>query len=133
MRSRHPDDAEAQLRRRAVPADLGPLFADPDPPRARATDPITSHQAVPSAARRARQYEQIHAALRQIGPACADEIDAHLEALDRSWLRTSAGRRLVEMEPRGLVRRLPGQRRVTRAGKPAEVWVAIGTMQKEAA
>ena len=95
------------------------LFDNP-PPRARRTDPDTSHAAANSMAEGAKgQRSRIHAYLTEFGPHTADELD---EALD---LRvTSAGRRLSELKEKGLAERTT-EKRPTRSGRGAYAWRAL--------
>ncbi len=90
------------------------------PPRARNTDPATSHAAAASMQNEAgSQRAAIYAHLRKNGPAIADELDAAL------GLRlTSAGRRLAELHDQGLVERTE-QTRDTRSGRKAYLWRAL--------
>lgn len=94
-----------------------PMFT----PRARTTDPDTSHDAalsmaVPSQAQRAAA----HVALTKHGPMTADEIDAMLEG--DGWRTTTAGRRLSELAEMGAVVRTDDKRK-TRSGRMAYVWM----------
>lgn len=90
------------------------------PPRARSTDPETSHEAAESmvgaaGAQRAACLEH----LRTVGPSIADEIDAAMD-----WRPTTAGRRLSELAEAGLAR-ITSQKRRTRSNRNAFVWEAL--------
>ena len=95
------------------------FMTGPDP-RARNTDPDTSHQAAESMADEAEsQRRRILACLRYYGAMTADALDEVLE------LRlTSAGRRLPELEEADLVT-LTGGKALTRSGRQARLWRAI--------
>ena len=85
-------------------------------PRARTTDPDTSHEAAesmtsPAAGQRAVCLEHL-----RTGPKTADRID-ELEG----WRATTAGRRLPELQDLGLVRMLEAKSR-TRSGRNAHLW-----------
>jgi len=90
-----------------------PLF----PPKARNSDPDTSHEAAESMEGEAdTQRKWILASLRRMGPQTADELDQRL------GLRpTSAGRRLSELS--GLVE-MTEKTALTRSGRRAHVWRA---------
>jgi len=93
-----------------------PLFE----PRARNSDPVTSHQAAESMMGEAQgQRANILAALTMFGPMTADELDEKLDLRD-----TSAGRRLPELAEMGLVERLKDMRR-TRSNRQAHIWRAL--------
>jgi hypothetical protein len=103
---------------RDEPMALGPLF-EPVAPRARASDPTTSHAAAASMLEPADlQRALIVHALRTQGPMTADELDVALD-----WRETTSGRRLAEAERQGRVRRT-GNTRPTRSGRNAEIWEA---------
>lgn len=86
-------------------------------PRARRTDPDTSHEAAAGAVDTARhQRAHILRVLKEEGPLTADEIDALI-----GWRLTSAGRRLPELAETGAVERTT-ERRPTRTGSMAYVW-----------
>ncbi len=110
------DDPEVALRTRPAPLDFG-LFADLPAPRARSTDPATSHDAAASMRDvAAQQAAAILAHLRTHGPATADGLDAAI-----GWRPTTAGRRLAELERVGQVRRL-ATTALTRSGRAAQLW-----------
>lgn len=90
-------------------------------PRARRTDPATSHAAAASMrTEAASQRDRIHAFLKEHGPHTADELDGKLD------LRvTSAGRRLSELEKEGRAHRLEATK-LTRSGRAAHMWAALG-------
>ena len=98
-----------------------PMFDGPSPPpRARESDPETSHEAAASMANEAAaQRSKIHRALLCHGGKTADGLDEFCE------LRvTSAGRRLPELQKLGLAR--PTDRKEkTRSGRMARVWEAV--------
>lgn len=92
-------------------------------PRARSTDPETSHEAarkVDAAGQRGRIMELLRAPLMAL---TADEVDDILGRADGRWLRTTAGRRLSELKRRGLVEAC-GERR-TRSNRMATVYRAV--------
>lgn len=88
-------------------------------PRARTTDPQTSHDAARSMTESAdSQRQKILLRLTRLGPMTADELDHSL------GLRlTSSGRRLPELLRVGWVERLP-EKRLTRSGRQAHLWKA---------
>jgi len=93
-----------------------PLF----PPKARNSDPDTSHQAAASVEDSAEtQRRSVQYILRTYGPKIADEIDALL-----GWRVTTAGRRLPELRALGLVEMLP-ETGATRSGRQAHLWQAV--------
>ncbi len=95
-------------------ADL-PLFA----PRARRTDPETSHVAAASMAGGAtRHRERILAHLRTVEDATKDEIGAAVGLTD-----VQAARRLSELKAAGEIED-SGARRPTASGRPAIAWRA---------
>ncbi len=97
------------------PAQLG-MFE----PRARTTDPQTSHEAAASMADAAgRQRAMVLLVLRDHGPQTADAVDAILEG--EGWKRTTAGRRLPELMEIGQVERTD-EKRLTRSKRRAHVW-----------
>lgn len=115
-RFRYPDDADVVGRRGGLGTEDLPLFAPA--PRARSTDPATSHDAAHhAAALSAHQRTEILAALRD-APGTADAIDQRL-----AYRPTTAGRRLAELERAGLARRTARTAR-TRSGRAAEIWEA---------
>ncbi len=89
-----------------------------DIPKARKSDPETSHEAAKSMTdEAASQRRQILEYLQAHGPTTADGLDEGCN------LRlTSAGRRLSEMK--GLVKRT-GEKGTTRSGRPADLWTWI--------
>ncbi|MDA0312365.1 MAG: hypothetical protein O2992_09650 [Gemmatimonadetes bacterium] len=92
---------------------------DGPPPRARTTDPDTSHAAAASMESGARtQRALIHAHLMKYGPLTADALD---EALFGG--HHTAGRRCVELRDIGRLRR-QADTRATRAGRQAHLWCA---------
>ena len=95
-------------------------------PRARTSDPETSHEAAASMEGPAKsQRNDCLKLLRFTGPRTADEIDEYMEGLTHGrWPRTTAGRRLPELEELGLVERLP-EKRPTRSGRKAHLWRAV--------
>jgi len=93
-----------------------PLF----PPKARTSDPDTSHQAAASVEDSAEtQRRSVQYILRTYGPKTADEIDAVL-----GWRVTTAGRRLPELRALGLADMLP-ETGATRSGRQAHFWQAV--------
>jgi predicted ArsR family transcriptional regulator len=103
------------------PGTLGlPLFAEPEP-RARTTDPETSHEAAVSMSdAAASQRAEIYQHLLTVGPATADAIDLAL-----GYRVTSAGRRLPELRDLGKVVMLEGTG-LTRSGRQARLWAVRG-------
>lgn len=104
----------------------GPLFKGDDysPPRARNTDPETSHQAAASMAEGASGHRRaIMVALRTKGGMTGDALDDLL-----SWKSATACRRLKELVDSGLVVRTIEVRK-TRSGRDAGVYRirAVGT------
>lgn len=99
-------------------------------PRARSTDPQTSHDAgakVNAAGQRAVILGLMSQDRRVHGDAAgctADELDAIIGGRDPKWLRTTAGRRLSELKRRGLVE-VCGERK-TRSGRKASVYRVVG-------
>lgn len=105
------------------------LFTDPDQlpdagprPRARRTDPVSSHLAAEENAAsgtRARHYDAILKALAGENGMTSDEI-ARKAGMDR----VAVARRMAEMERNGQVRR--GEIRKSRlTGRPGLCWYAI--------
>ncbi len=95
-----------------------PMF---DEPRARASDPKTSHAAAESmVGPAAAQRKIITDALAYSGPQCADMLDYAI-----GWRPTTAGRRLKELEKAGLVERTD-LFAPTRSGRSAQVWKLKG-------
>lgn len=91
----------------------------PDP-RARRTDPETSHTAARSMRSNAEtQRRMILESLRTAGPATGDELCVRFD-----WKHATANRRLPELEERGFVEKTE-RRRPTRSGRPAVVWRAL--------
>ena len=89
-------------------------------PRARTTDPETSHEAAESVTQSAAgQRTRCLEALHEHGPLTADEIDALV-----GWRLTTAGRRLPELAELGHVKTTSEKRR-TRTGRNAYVWRAL--------
>lgn len=103
----------------APPPDELPLFQQPvlPLPRARASDPATSHAAADSMTHAAgMQRALILNALKAHGPMTADELDALL------GLRPStSGRRLIELVRDGTVA-ITDETRPTRSGREAQVY-----------
>lgn len=95
-------------------------------PRARTSDPETSHEAAASMVEGAgRQREIVYAYLATTTRRLtADDIDKYLANLNPAWPRTTAGRRLPELEALGLVERLE-EKRPTRSGRKAFLWRAV--------
>lgn len=114
------DDPEmARWVRRNQQVDFGLFAPTLEPPRARATDPATSHAAAASMRDvAAQQAAAILTHLREHGPATADALDAAI-----GWRPTTAGRRLAELERAGQVRRLE-ETAPTRSGRAAHRWAA---------
>ena len=100
-------------------------------PRARTSDPETSHEAAASMVEGAgRQREIVYAYLATTTRRLtADDIDKYLANLNPDWPRTTAGRRLPELEELGLVERLP-EKRPTRSGRKAFLWRAVWRSQQ---
>lgn len=99
---------------------MGLDFTAPAEPRARRTDPATSHEAAESArALAARHHRVIVAALREHGPMGKDRI-AHVTGLTG----VAVARRMSELRSQGLA--LPTGRRVESAAGRAETeWTAV--------
>ncbi len=97
-----------------------------DRPLARRTDPDTSHAAADSMVEGAGwQRANVLTALGHLKKATADRIDEWLgDYLADGWPRTTAGRRLPELERAGLVERLT-ETRATRSGRRAHLWRAL--------
>lgn len=90
-------------------------------PRARVSDPETSHEAAESMLHESQvQRSAIREVLSTHGGMTADEIDDMLESRG-GWRMTTAGRRLSELQVLGLVERTD-ERRQTRSGRSAFVW-----------
>ena len=88
-----------------------------DPPRARASDPATSHEAAASVKESAAiQREMIVNLIRRRGPLTNDEID---EAF--AWREGTASRRTIELYRHGDLQRDPRTVRETRTGRKAMV------------
>jgi hypothetical protein len=90
-------------------------------PRARASDPETSHEAAASMLdTAARQRLRILAFLNDCGTngATSNEIDQHF-----GWDAATAGRRMKELTDMGVVTRT-ARRRVTTRGRRAAVYIA---------
>ena len=86
-------------------------------PKARKSDPDTSHEAGLSMTdEAATQRRQILEYLEAHGPQTADALD---EAL--GFRLTSAGRRMSELLRKALVRRT-GEKEMTRSGRRADLW-----------
>ena len=91
-----------------------PMF---DHPKARATDPETSHEAAESIPGVAKaQRGEILSVLRASGPQTADSLDYVI-----GWRVTTAGRRLKELAESGLVE-MTAYTSLTRSGRKAFVW-----------
>jgi predicted transcriptional regulator len=88
-------------------------------PRARNTDPVTSHAAAAQVTTAESHYEAIHDALVGWGPMGKDEIAA-LAGLDPSQV----ARRLPEMRRMGIVV-LTGELVMSRSNRSEREWQAI--------
>ena len=88
------------------------LFA----PRARTTDPDTSHEAAESVTSHASGQRLRCLTELAGGPLTADAIDARV-----GWRVTTAGRRLPELQELGAVTMLEAKG-VTRSGRTAHLW-----------
>lgn len=100
---------------------------DCDPPRARTTDPETSHEAAESMVEGAKAQRAVVLHILRFGirgKYNADEIDTNAQKADKNWPRTTAGRRLPELRSAGLVERLD-ETRATRSGRQASLWRAL--------
>lgn len=87
---------------------------------ARRGDPDTSHNAARASRGLASEHCRIiYDALRDIGPATADELAAFVD-LDRYQIR----RRTADLQAAGKIRDT-GERHKTPAGRPAIVWAAV--------
>jgi len=95
-------------------------------PRARNSDPATSHAAAGAVTTAAAHYGLIHAALILFGPAGKDKIAA-LAGLEPSQV----ARRLPEMRRLGLVG-LTGETVQSRSGRQEREWQAITQQEKTA-
>ena len=103
----------------ALPLFSGPKTTGPDP-RARTSDPETSHAAAKSMVGEAEaQRKRIVAHLWEVGPRMADQLDEEL-----GFRVTSAGRRLSELEEAKLVEALDRTGK-TRSGRRARYWKAV--------
>lgn len=91
-------------------------------PRARRTDPVTSHEAAESMVGAAKAQRKRVLLAMGSEKMTADAIDETLEVLGE-WPRTTAGRRLPELLEMGLVERLE-EKRKTRSGRRAHLWMA---------
>lgn len=97
------------------------LWAPPSAPRARRTDPKTSHDAGAAAAAFAGSHqERILAALRAHGGMTAHEIGAKVGLTE-----VQVDRRMHELARAGKAART-GRTRPTPAGGTAMVWSALG-------
>jgi predicted transcriptional regulator len=116
-RGMNDNELDVRLRPSSSPS-LGPLF-DPTEPRARTSDPVTSHAAAASMLEAADVQRAILVnLLRAHGPMTADELDALA-----GWRVTTSGRRLGELERLGRVERTEATR-PTSSGRAALVWRA---------
>jgi hypothetical protein len=95
-----------------------PITYTPDFPRARNSDPATSHAAAAAVTTAAAHYGLIHAALILFGPSGKDRI-ASLAGLDPSQV----ARRLPEMRRMGLVD-LTGETVQSSSGRAEREWYA---------
>jgi len=95
-------------------------------PRARNSDPATSHAAAAAVTTAAAHYGLIHAALILFGPSGKDRI-ASLAGLDPSQV----ARRLPEMRRLGLVG-LTGETVQSNSGRAEREWQAITQQEKTA-
>jgi len=95
-------------------------------PRARNSDPATSHAAAGAVTTAAAHYGLIHAALILFGPAGKDRIAA-LAGLDPSQV----ARRLPEMRRLGLVG-LTGETVQSNSGRAEREWQAIDKKEQTA-
>ena len=102
-----------------------PITYTPDFPRARNSDPLTSHLAAAQVTTADSHYKAIYEALSGWGPMGKDEIAA-LAGLDPSQV----ARRLPEMRRLGLVG-LTGETVQSRSGRQEREWQAI-TQEKTA-
>jgi hypothetical protein len=90
-------------------------------PRARASDPETSHDAAQSVERLTEKHEYMLALLRDVGPATDERLFQYaIAVMSESGART----RRSELVAMGLVRD-SGKRRKTRSGRNAIVWEAV--------
>jgi len=94
-------------------------------PRARNSDPATSHAAAAAVTTAAGHYGLIHAALILFGPSGKDRIAA-LAGIDPS----QAARRLPEMRRLGLVG-LTGETVQSNSGRAEREWQAIDKKEKD--
>ncbi len=93
----------------------------PVPPRARRTDPVTSHMAAEHAKQMALDHhELILRVLRQHGPMGKDGIASRLRGLDG----VAVCRRLVELQRSGLIA-LTGKHVTSSAGRAEREWKAV--------
>lgn len=91
-------------------------------PRARNTDPETSHKAAVSMSKAAEsQREEIYQYLKRNGPETADGVDRGL-----GYRPTTAGRRLPELRELGLIEMLDDTG-LTRSGRSARLWAVPGS------
>lgn len=91
-----------------------------DQPTARRTDPWTSHEAARRASKGAKSNRMAALiALREHGPLTDFEL-AEITGV----AQTSIGVRRGELVKAGLVEKVPGVRRPSPSGSPAQVWRA---------
>jgi len=97
--------------------DSQPTLFDPPGPRARRTDPETSHEAARGAQKAAAsQRRHIVQALIVNGPMTGDGLDAFFE-----WPNATANRRLPELQEAKAVKMLETTVK-TRRGRRAHLW-----------
>jgi len=90
-----------------------PMF---DAPRARKTDPPTSHAAADSMREGAETQRRMIVDALEYGPMTGDQLDAHY-----GWPHATANRRLPELRDAGLVVMMT-ETRETRSGRSARLW-----------
>lgn len=95
-----------------------PMLWDDDSPRARRTDPLTSHRSADSS-NLADSQQAVLTALRVHKHLAAFELEQVLPMWSPSRIRTA----LTELQQQGLVNRSEKTRR-TRYGRDAHVWEA---------
>lgn len=99
------------------------LFDTPPVPRARHSDPETSHEAAQGAARTApRDRDRALVALREAGARGLTDFELG-DVIGRQ--QTSAGKRRHELMALGLVEKVAGVRRASPSGAQAQVWRAV--------
>jgi predicted ArsR family transcriptional regulator len=101
-----------------------PSLWDVPPPRARRTDPVTSHLAAASMIEgAASQRAAIVRALKEHGPMTANEMDRM-----HGWRDATAGRRLSELREAGAV--VADGTRLTESGRSASLYRLVKPLNR---